>query len=159
MGYIEQEMPSKDFTTLSWTSVNKYLQTVSTVQLPLPNSNKQLTAVRMSLEYGSEWQTLGHAPYNLAVHLAFNSLCGESDRNQKLSVHKLPVTCTGTIPNSMHSQCSLLSCKWRTEPDRGKMCKWSMPRILSPKCYIILIFMTFQALHKVTICCISSTLL
>jgi len=46
----------------------------------------------MPLEYDSERQTPGHTPYNLAVCTAFNNLCGESDRNQKLSIHKLPVT-------------------------------------------------------------------
>jgi hypothetical protein len=63
----------------------------------------------MPLEYDSERQTLGHTPCNLAVCTAFNNLCGESDRNQKLSIHKLRVTQTGTTSNFMHSQYSLLS--------------------------------------------------
>jgi hypothetical protein len=111
MGYIQQEMPLWDVTTLSWTSVNKYLHTVSTVQVPLTNSNKQLTPVCMSLEYDGGRQTLWHIPYNLAVCMAFNNFRGESDRTQKLRIHTLLVTCTGTVSNSMHSQCSLLSCK------------------------------------------------
>jgi hypothetical protein len=65
----------------------------------------------MSPEYDSERQTLGHTPYNPAVCMAFNNLCGEYDRNQKLSIHKLSVTYTGTISNFMNSQCSLVSRK------------------------------------------------
>lgn len=31
---------------------------------------------------------LGHTPYNIGMCTAFNNLCGESDRNQKLRIHE-----------------------------------------------------------------------
>jgi hypothetical protein len=42
----------------------------------------------MPLEYDSERQTLWRTPCNIAVRMAFNHLCGESDRNQNLSILK-----------------------------------------------------------------------
>jgi hypothetical protein len=98
---------------------------------------------------------LGHIPHNLTVYMAYSNFHGESDRNQKLSIHELPVTFTGTS-NYMNSQCSLMSCKWRQVWWRGNM-QMVNTHIVNPKCNNNLIFMTFHALHSVMICWIPST--